>query len=57
MVAAMAFAAVEALPFRQAFCLAVAASAATVAMEGTKVADLAAVQELIPKVTVEDVGG
>jgi 1-phosphofructokinase len=57
MVAAMAFAAVEALPFRQAFCLAVAASAATVALEGTNVADLAAVQELIPKVTVEDAGG
>jgi 1-phosphofructokinase len=54
MVAAMAFAAVEGLPFRQAFCLAVAASAATVALEGSNVADLAAVQELIPKVRVED---
>ena len=57
MVAAMAYAAVEGLPFRQAFCLAVAASAATVAMEGTKVADLAAAQELIPQVTLEDAAG
>ena len=53
----MAYAAVAGLPFRQAFRMAVAASAATVAMEGTKVADLAAVQELIPQVTLEDVGG
>ena len=57
MVAAMAYAAVEGLPFRQAFRMAVAASAATVAMEGTKVADLAAVQELIPQVTLEDADG
>jgi 1-phosphofructokinase len=57
MVAAMAFSAVEGLPFRQAFCLAVAASAATVAMEGTKVADLAAAQELIPQVTLENADG
>ncbi len=57
MVAVMAYAAVEGLPFRQAFRLAIAASAATVAMEGTKVADLAAVQELIPQVTLEDVDG
>ena len=47
----------RALPFRQAFRMAVAASAATVAMEGTKVADLAAVQELIPQVRLEDVVG
>lgn len=57
MVAAMAYAAVAGLPFRQAFRMAVAASAATVALEGTKVADMAAVQELIPLVTLEDVGG
>jgi 1-phosphofructokinase len=57
MVAAMAYAAVEGLPFRQAFRMAVAASAATVAMEGSKVADLAAVQELIPQVRLEDADG
>ena len=54
MVAAMAYAAVQGVPFRQAFRMAVAASAATVALEGSKVADLAAVQELIPQVTVEE---
>lgn len=57
MVAVMAYAAVDGLPFRQAFRLAVAASAATVAMKGTKVADLAAVQKLIPQVRLEDVVG
>jgi 1-phosphofructokinase len=57
MVAIMAYAAVERLPFRQAFCMAVAASAATVALEGTKVADMAAVQALVPQVKLEDVGG
>jgi len=57
MVAAMAYSAVEGLPFRQAFRMAVAASAATVAMEGTKVADLAAVEKLIPQVMLEDAGG
>ena len=56
MVAVMAFAAVKGISFRQAFQMAVAASAATVAMEGTKVADLAAVQALMPLVTVADVG-
>jgi 1-phosphofructokinase len=54
MVAVLAFALVEGLPFRQAFRLAVAASAATVAMEGTKVADFAAAQGLVPQVKVED---
>jgi 1-phosphofructokinase len=53
MVAAMAHAAVANLPFPPAFRLAVAASAATVAMEGTKVADWAAVQALLPQVTLE----
>jgi 1-phosphofructokinase len=57
MVAVMAYAAVEGLPFRQAFCMAVAASAATVAMEGSRVADLAAMQSLIPQVILEDVAG
>jgi 1-phosphofructokinase len=57
MVAAMAYAAIAGLSFRQAFRMAVAASAATVAMEGTRVADLAAVQELIPLVMLEDVDG
>jgi len=53
----MAHAAVEGMPFRQAFRLAVAASAATVAMEGTKVADLASVQKLLPQVILGDVAG
>ena len=57
MVAAMAYAAVKGLPFRQAFRMAVAASAATVALEGSKVADFAMVQELIPQVTLEDAEG
>ena len=57
MVAVMAHAAVEGMPFRQAFRLAVAASAATVAMEGTKVADLASVQKLLPQVILGDVAG
>jgi len=57
MVAAMAYAFAADLPFRQAFRMAVAASAATAAMEGTTAADLAAVQELIPKVKLEDVDG
>ena len=57
MVAVMAYAAVEGLPFRQAFRMAVAASAATVSMEGTKVADLAAVEKLIPQVVLEDLLG
>lgn len=57
MVAAMAHAAVEVMPFRQAFRMAVAASAATVALEGTEVADWAAVQELIPQVMLEDAAG
>jgi 1-phosphofructokinase len=57
MVAIMAWAAVERLPFRQAFRMAVAASAATVALEGTQVADLAAAQALVPQVALEDVAG
>jgi 1-phosphofructokinase len=57
MVAVMTYAAVAGVPFRQAFRMAVAASAATVAMEGTRVADLAAVQSLVPQVKLEDVDG
>jgi len=57
MVAALAHAAVTGLPFPQAFRLAVAASAATVAMEGTKLADLNAAQALLPQVALEDAEG
>jgi 1-phosphofructokinase len=57
MVAVMAYAVVEGLPFREAFRMAVAASAATVAMEGTQVADLAAAQRLVHQVTLEDAAG
>jgi 1-phosphofructokinase len=57
MVAAMAHAAVEGLPFREAFRMAAAASAATVEMEGSKVADLAAVQALLPQVVLEVLNG
>jgi 1-phosphofructokinase len=56
MVAAMAYAALEGSPFPAAFRLAIAAGAATVATEGTAVADLTAVQALLPQVVVEDVG-
>jgi 1-phosphofructokinase len=56
MVAVMAYASTKGMPFREAFRMAVAASAATVAMEGTQVADLAAIEALIPQVTVNDVG-
>lgn len=52
MVAVMAYAATKAMPFRQAFQMAVAASAATVTMDGTGVANLAAVEALIPRVTL-----
>jgi 1-phosphofructokinase len=57
MVAIMAYAAVEGWPFRQAFRLAVAASAATASLEGTQVADLAAAEALLPQVMLEDVDG
>jgi 1-phosphofructokinase len=56
MVAALAFGEVKHLPFRESFRLAMAASAAAVTMEGSKVADLALIQSLIPLVQVEDVG-
>jgi 1-phosphofructokinase len=57
MVAAMAHAAVQGMPFRKAFRLAVAASAATVALEGSEVADLASMERILPQVVLEDVVG
>ncbi len=57
MVAAMAIAVVERMPFRQAFRLAVAAGAATAAQEGTKMAELSAVKQLTPKVTLKEAVG
>ncbi len=54
MVAAMAIAVVERLSFREAFRLAVAAGAATAALEGTKMAERSAVRELISKVTLKE---
>jgi 1-phosphofructokinase len=56
MVAALAYGEVEHLSFRDSFRLAMAASAAAVTMEGSKVAELALVQSLLPQVRVEDVG-
>ena len=56
MVAALAYGEVEHLSFRDSFRLAMAASAAAVTMEGSKVADLALVQSLLPQVRIEDVG-
>jgi 1-phosphofructokinase len=53
MVAALAYGEVKHLPFRDSFCLALAASAAAVTMEGSKVADLALVERLLPQVRVE----
>ena len=57
MVAALAYGEVKRLPFRESFCLAVAASAAAVTMEGSKVADLALVHSLLPQVQIEEVSG
>lgn len=57
MVAAMAIAVVERMPFRQALRLAVAAGAATAAQEGTQMAQLSAVKDLIPKVTLKEAVG
>jgi 1-phosphofructokinase len=56
MVAALAYGEVKHLSFRESFRLAMAASAAAVTMEGSKVADLALIQSLIPQVRVEDLG-
>jgi len=56
MVAALAYGEVSHLSFRDSFRFAVAASAAAVTMEGSKVADLAMIHSLLPQVQVEDVG-
>ena len=56
MVAALAYGEVKHLSFRDSFRLAVAASAAAVTMEGSKMADLALIQSLIPLVQMEEVG-
>ncbi len=56
MLAALAYGEMKHLSFRESFCLAMAASAAAVTMEGSKVADLALVQSLLPQVQIEDVG-
>jgi len=55
MVAAFVYGEVNQLSFRESFRLAMATSAAAVTMEGSKVADLALVQSLVPQVQVEDV--
>jgi 1-phosphofructokinase len=55
MVAALAYGEVNHLSFRDSFGLAIAASAAAVTMEGSKVADLPLVHSLLPKVRIEDV--
>jgi 1-phosphofructokinase len=53
MVAAMVYASDGTMTFREAFRMAVAASAATVSMEGTGVADLATINLLVPEVQLE----
>jgi len=53
MVAALAYGIVRHLPFPDSFRLAVAAGAATVARDGTKVADFAAAQALLPRVKID----
>ena len=54
MVAAFAYGEITHLSFRESFRLAMAASAASVTMEGTKFADLAAIKRLLREVHVED---
>ena len=54
MVAAFAYGEITGLSFRESFRLAMAASAASVTIEGTKFADFAAIQRLLPEVHVED---
>jgi 1-phosphofructokinase len=55
MVAAFAYGEVNHLSFRESFRLAMAAGAAAVTMEGSKVADLALVQSLLPQVEIEEI--
>jgi 1-phosphofructokinase len=57
MVAALAYGEVTHLPLRDSFCLAMAASAAAVTMEGSKVAELALVHSLLPQVQIEEISG
>jgi 1-phosphofructokinase len=54
MVAAFAYGEITHLSFRESFRLAMAASAASVTLEGTKFGDLDAIQRLLPEVHVED---
>jgi 1-phosphofructokinase len=54
MVAAFAYGEITRLSFRESFRLAMAASAASVTLEGTKFANLAAINLLLPEVHVED---
>ena len=54
MVAAFAYGGISGLSFREKFRLAMAASAASVTLEGTKFADRAAIERLLPEVHVED---
>lgn len=54
MVAALAYGEVKRLPFRESFRLALAASAAAVTLEGSRMADLALVQSLLPQVQLEN---
>ncbi len=55
MVAALAYGEVSHLSFRDSFRFAIAASAAAVTMEGSKVADLALIRGLLPQVQIEDI--
>jgi len=55
MVAALAYGEVNHISFRDSFRLAMAASAAAVEMEGSKMGDLALVRSLIPRVQIEEV--
>lgn len=57
MVAALAYGDVSHLSFRDSFRFAVAASAAAVTMEGSKMADLALVQSLLSRVRIEESSG
>jgi fructose-1-phosphate kinase PfkB-like protein len=56
MVAAFAYGKITRLSFRESFRLAMAASAASVTLAGTKFADLAAINRLLPEVRVKDLG-
>jgi len=55
MVAAFAYGEVTHLSFRESFRLAMAASAASVALEGTKFADFEAINRLLPEVRIEEI--